>query len=51
MREEQEGIELAVDLQVIDTNTCEPLANQYIEFWHTNATVSPKLRPIYYHSL
>ncbi|SPO07424.1 related to protocatechuate 3,4-dioxygenase beta subunit [Cephalotrichum gorgonifer] len=36
--EDQEGIPMAVDTQVIDINTCEPIPDLYIEIWHCNAT-------------
>lgn len=29
-----------MDIQVIDTNTCNPLPNIYMDIWHCNATVS-----------
>lgn len=29
---------MTLDVQIIDTNTCEPVANQYTEFWQANAT-------------
>lgn len=29
---------MTLDVQIIDTNTCEPVANQYAEFWQANAT-------------
>lgn len=32
------GINMTLDVQVIDYNTCEPLANQWTEFWQANAT-------------
>ncbi|KAM0724316.1 hypothetical protein Q7P37_000198 [Cladosporium fusiforme] len=36
--EGQEGVPLYVDIQMIDTNTCEPLVAVYLDFWHCNAT-------------
>lgn len=38
--ENEEGVALTMDIQLIDTSTCEPLANIYTDFWHCNATVS-----------
>lgn len=38
--ESQEGVPLYMDIQVIDTNTCNPLPNIYMDIWHCNATVS-----------
>ncbi|KAF3762014.1 putative dioxygenase [Cryphonectria parasitica EP155] len=32
------GINMTLDVQIIDTSTCEPVANQYTEFWQANAT-------------
>ncbi|PYI14791.1 aromatic compound dioxygenase [Aspergillus violaceofuscus CBS 115571] len=36
--EDQEGVPLFLDIQLIDTNTCEPLRNIYTDIWHCNAT-------------
>ncbi|KAJ5560235.1 hypothetical protein N7513_002634 [Penicillium frequentans] len=36
--EDQEGVPLYMDIQVLDTNTCEPLPNVYMDLWHCNAT-------------
>ncbi|KAG9858487.1 aromatic compound dioxygenase, partial [Aureobasidium melanogenum] len=36
--EDQEGVPLTIDIQVIDVNTCEPVPDVYIDFWHCNAT-------------
>ncbi|KAG6623672.1 uncharacterized protein IUM83_02242 [Phytophthora cinnamomi] len=38
MREDQPGIDMYVDLQVIDVSTCEPVTDMYVDFWHANAT-------------
>jgi protocatechuate 3,4-dioxygenase beta subunit len=38
MREDQQGVELYADVQVIDVNTCTPLPNVYLDFWHCNST-------------
>lgn len=38
MSESEPGIDLVLDVQVIDVNTCEPLTNQYVDFWHCNST-------------
>lgn len=40
LTEDQDGVALTVDIQFIDTSTCEPLADIYTDFWHCNATVS-----------
>ncbi|KAJ6021203.1 hypothetical protein N7540_006707 [Penicillium herquei] len=36
--ESQAGVPLYMDIQIIDTNTCEPLPNIYTDIWHCNAT-------------
>lgn len=33
--EDQEGVELIVDLQVIDMATCDPVVDAMIDFWRT----------------
>ena len=39
----QAGIPLFLDLQLIDTTTCEPVPEVYLDFWHCNATVYSRL--------
>jgi protocatechuate 3,4-dioxygenase beta subunit len=36
--EDQEGIELVLDTQIIDMDTCDPVTNAMIEIWHCNST-------------
>lgn len=36
--EDQVGVELILDIQVIDVNTCNPVVNTMIDFWHCNST-------------
>ncbi|KAH7116356.1 Intradiol ring-cleavage dioxygenase [Dactylonectria macrodidyma] len=36
--EEQEGLDIILDYQVIDVNTCEPVPDVYLEIWHCNST-------------
>lgn len=36
--ETQAGVSLALDLQVLDVDTCEPVPNAYLEIWHCNST-------------
>ncbi|PSS05277.1 Intradiol ring-cleavage dioxygenase [Coniella lustricola] len=36
--ETQTGVDTVVDYQVIDSTTCEPVPNVYVEMWHANAT-------------
>jgi protocatechuate 3,4-dioxygenase beta subunit len=38
VREDQAGVDLYADLQIIDVNTCEPVEGLYLDFWHCNAT-------------
>ncbi|XMA14593.1 hypothetical protein WAI453_007384 [Rhynchosporium graminicola] len=34
----QKGVDVILDVQVIDITTCKPLPSIYVEFWHANAT-------------
>ncbi|KAH6662955.1 Intradiol ring-cleavage dioxygenase [Plectosphaerella plurivora] len=36
--EEQEGVNIVLDYQVIDVDTCEPVPDVYLEMWHCNST-------------
>ncbi|KAL3459982.1 putative dioxygenase [Aspergillus heterothallicus] len=36
--EDQGGIPLYVDIQIVNSNTCEPESDIYMDFWHCNAT-------------
>ncbi|KAJ5253918.1 hypothetical protein N7497_011016 [Penicillium chrysogenum] len=36
--ESQEGIPLYMDIQLINTNTCEPIPEIYMDLWHCNST-------------
>jgi protocatechuate 3,4-dioxygenase beta subunit len=36
--EDQEGVELILDTQVIDMATCDPVTDAVIEIWHCNST-------------
>ncbi|KAI1339860.1 Intradiol ring-cleavage dioxygenase [Xylariaceae sp. FL0016] len=36
--EDQVGVPLYIDVQIIDTNTCEPLEGVALDFWQCNAT-------------
>ncbi|KAL2266939.1 hypothetical protein VTJ83DRAFT_4216 [Remersonia thermophila] len=36
--EDQAGVPLLLDYQVVDVNTCEPIPDVYVEIWHCNAT-------------
>ena len=32
--DDQEGVPLYADIELIDVNTCEPVTNVYMDFWH-----------------
>lgn len=36
--ETQEGVPLYAELQFVDVNTCAPVGDLYVDFWHCNAT-------------
>ena len=36
--ESQAGVPLYMDIQLVDTNTCNPLPNIYVDIWHCNST-------------
>lgn len=36
--EEQTGVDIILDYQVIDIATCDPVPNVYLEMWHCNST-------------
>lgn len=36
--EDQEGLYMLLDYQVIDVDTCDPVPDVYLEMWHCNAT-------------
>ncbi|CAA7263030.1 unnamed protein product [Cyclocybe aegerita] len=38
LRETQTGVKLILDIGVIDTTTCEPFADAFVELWHANST-------------
>lgn len=38
MTEEQAGVDIILDYQVVDINTCEPIPELYLEIWHCNST-------------
>ncbi|CAE6363101.1 unnamed protein product, partial [Rhizoctonia solani] len=40
IREDQGGIDLLLDIGVIDTTTCQPLEDAFVEIWSCNATGS-----------
>ena len=36
--ESQDGVPLYLDIQLVDSSTCEPVPEVYIDLWHCNAT-------------
>lgn len=36
--EDQDGVPLILDIQIIDTSTCAPIPALYMDLWHCNAT-------------
>ena len=38
LRETQAGLDLYLDIQLIDVNTCQPLDKVHLDIWHCNAT-------------
>ncbi|KAF9793388.1 Intradiol ring-cleavage dioxygenase [Thelephora terrestris] len=40
VRESQKGVTLVMDFGVMDTSTCTPINNAFVEIWHANATGS-----------
>lgn len=36
--ENERGIPLALDITIMDTTTCKPVTNTYVDIWHCNAT-------------
>lgn len=36
--DDQEGLGIVLDYQVIDVDTCEPVPDVYVEMWHCNST-------------
>lgn len=41
---------LFLDIQLVDTKTCEPVPEAYIEIWHCNATVRQATSSLISHS-
>ncbi|KAF4439943.1 hypothetical protein F53441_12418 [Fusarium austroafricanum] len=38
LKEDQEGVDLILDYQIINVDTCEPVPDLYLEIWHCNST-------------
>ncbi len=41
----EEGVPLAVDIQIVDMETCEPIPNVYLEIWRKSTPRSPPTEP------
>lgn len=38
IRESQPGIDLLLDIQITNVNTCKPMPGVYVDFWNANST-------------
>lgn len=38
IKEDQQGVPLFLDIQIIDTSRCEPVSALFVDLWHANAT-------------
>ncbi|KAL4943116.1 hypothetical protein BDV06DRAFT_221545 [Aspergillus oleicola] len=38
LTEDQQGVPLYLDIQLVDSSSCEPLPDVYLDFWHCNST-------------
>ena len=36
--EDQQGVPMTIDIQIINVETCEPVTDIYLDFWHCNST-------------
>lgn len=36
--DDEEGVPLTLDIQIIDVKTCEPVPDAFLEIWHCNST-------------
>jgi len=39
VKDNEKGVDLHLDIQIVDINTCTPLREQAVEIWSANATV------------
>lgn len=37
LREDQAGVDITLDVQILDLSTCEPLTDVFFEVWNANA--------------
>ncbi|MBE3044040.1 hypothetical protein IMZ48_16010 [Candidatus Bathyarchaeota archaeon] len=42
----EEGVPLAVDVQAVDVETCEPIPGAYFEIWREAAPIFPAKAPL-----
>ncbi|KAL8959347.1 MAG: hypothetical protein Q9193_003775 [Seirophora villosa] len=38
IREDQVGVDLLLDIQITNVNTCKPMSGVYVDFWNANST-------------
>ncbi|KAL4932390.1 intradiol ring-cleavage dioxygenase [Aspergillus undulatus] len=38
LTEDQQGVPLYLDIQLVDSTSCEPVPDVYLDFWHCNST-------------
>lgn len=38
IRENEPGIDLLLDVQITNVNTCKPMSEVYVDFWNANST-------------
>ena len=36
--EDQQGVPMTIDIQIVNIETCEPVTDMYVDFWHCNST-------------
>ena len=36
--EEQDGVPMVLDIQLVDTSTCDPVPDMFVDLWHCNST-------------
>lgn len=51
VKDNEKGVDLHLDIQIVDINTCTPLKDLAVEIWSANATVrsSPERIWVYQH--
>ena len=38
IRDGQPGVDLLLDVRIVDVNNCRPVQNVYVDFWSANGT-------------